>query len=448
MFRQMYRQIGLLLVLFCSLTSQAQITVLTHVQLIDGTGSPAEENVSLVISGDRISSILHGGHVRLNRKAHIVDLRGMTIIPGLINAHGHLALVAGAKNSPEAYTRENVLSELRQYERYGVTSMLSLGLNRDLLYSIRQEQHEGKLDGATVFTADRGIGVPDGAPPLPHQPDQLYQPATAEAARAVVREIAERHPDFLKIWVDDLYGTHPKMSPEVIRAVIDEAHQHHIPVAAHVYALSDAKFLVAAGIDVLAHSIRDTLVDEELIQAMKHRGVFYLPTLTVDESAFVFADHPDYLRDPFLTQAIAPEALAMFSSEPYRAKVSSDPATAHHRQDFAIAQKNLLLLSNAGIKVGFGTDSGAMPARVPGYAEHRELELMVAAGLTPLQAIHDATAVNAALLGVEAKQGSVTAGKMADFIVLRANPLDDIRNTRAIVAVYHHGKSTPGVAQK
>lgn len=418
----------------------AQTTVLTHLSLIDGTGAQARENVSLVIQGDHITVIQPGTPEHIGPNAHVLDMTGKTVIPGLINAHGHLALISGTQNSASAYTRENVLAELRQYERYGVTTMLSLGLNRDLLYTIRAEQREGKLDGATVFTADRGIGVPGGAPPIPHAPDQLYQPSTAEEARADVRELAGRHADFVKIWVDDLYDTHPKMKPEVIRAVIDEAHQHHIPVAAHVFALDDAKFLVRAGVNVLAHSVRNRTVDSEFIQEMKQRGVYYLPTFTVDESFFVFADHPELWKDPFLKQAVSPEVLTMLSSDAYREKVASDPLTSQHRRDFATAQENLRLLAKAGVKIGFGTDSGAMPTRIPGYAEHRELELMVAAGLTPLQAIHCATEVNAELLGIAGKTGTLAPGKLADFLILAENPADDIHNTRKLVVVYHRGR--------
>ena len=170
--------------------------------------------------------------------------------------------------------------------------MLSLGLNRDLLYPIREQQHQGKLDGATVLTADRGIGVPDAAPPLPAQPDQLYRPATPAEARLAVDAMAKRHADMVKIWVDSLGGTKPAMSPEIYKAVIEEAHKRHLHVAAHVYYLADAKSLVEDGVDVLAHSVRDKPADQELISAMKRRRVSYIPTFTVDESFYIYAETP------------------------------------------------------------------------------------------------------------------------------------------------------------
>ena len=193
------------------------MTALTHVRVIDGTGRAPLEDATVVIEGNHILAVQPKG-AAIPAAAQVVDLHGDTVMPGIINAHGHLALIADGQNSATSYTAENVLAELRQYESYGVTAMLSLGLNRDLLYPIRQQQREGKVDGATVFTADRGIGVPDAAPPLPAAPDQLYRPATAEEARVEVDDMARRHLDIIKIWVDSLGGTKPAMPPEIYRA--------------------------------------------------------------------------------------------------------------------------------------------------------------------------------------------------------------------------------------
>jgi imidazolonepropionase-like amidohydrolase len=415
------------------------MTALTHVRVIDGTGRPPLEDATVVIEGNHILAVQPSG-AAVPAAAQVVDLHGDTVMPGLINAHGHLALIADGQNSATAYTAEHVLAELRQYESYGVTAMLSLGLNRDLLYSIRQQQRQGKVDGATAFTADRGIGVPDAAPPLPAAPDQLYRPATAEAARAAVDEMAKRHPDIVKIWVDSLGGTKPEMPPEIYRAVIEEAHKHHLRVAAHIYYLADAKTLVNDGVDVLAHSVRDKPVDQELMDAMKRRGVWYLPTFTVDESFYIYAEHPGFMQINFFKDAIPPELLTMLSSDAYSQKVDHDPKTPEHKAAFAMDQKNLKALYDAGVLVGFGTDSGAMPTRIPGFSEHRELEDMVQAGLSPMQAIVCATRSNAALLGIEATRGTLRPGKRADLIVLAANPLDDITNTRSIVTIFHDGR--------
>jgi len=424
---------------------EPQTVVLAHVRLIDGTGAPPKDNMFITIRGGKIVGIIKAGS-DAPASARVIDYSGKTVMPGLINAHGHLALVCGTQNSATCYTKENVLAELRQYERYGVTSMLSLGVNRDLIYEVRAEQRAGKLDGATVYSADRGIGVPDAAPPLPHAPDQLYTPRTSAEARADIDAMAARHTDFVKIWVDNLHGTKPSMDPAIYRAVIEEAHHDKLPVAAHIYYLADAKSVVADGVNVLAHSVRDQVVDEELLTAMKQRGVYYIPTLTVDSSSFAFVDHPEWKGDAFLQKAVSPELLQALTSDAAIQKAERDPNLELHKRDFATDEKNLKLVYDAGVKVGFGTDSGAIPSRIPGFAEHQELAMMVQAGLTPMQAIECATKTNAELLLIEQTTGTLIVGKQADLIVLDGNPLDDIHNTQKIVAVWHQGREVQPAA--
>jgi imidazolonepropionase-like amidohydrolase len=415
------------------------VTVLRGARIIDGTGRAPIENGVIVVRGALIADVGPAGKVKVPKDAHVVDLTGRTVMPGMISSHSHLGLFLQGKNRDDAYTRENVLASLEQYEQYGVTSMVALGLNRDLVYEIRSEQRAGKLGGSTVFVGDRGFGVADGAPPLPVAADQLYKPADPQEARKLVRAAAARHPDILKVWVDDLFGKVKKMDQDVYKTVIDEAHKQHLKVAAHIFYLEDAKRLVADGIDVLAHSVRDQPVDQELISMMKSKGTFYVPTLTVDESFFAFADHPEWLEQPFLSAALSPESKADFTDPGYKAKVAANPAVPKERAAFQTCLQNLKALSDAGVKIAFGTDSGAFPWRVPGYAEHHELEMMVQAGLTPAQAISAATQGSAALLGKK-DRGTIAKGKRADLIVLAANPLEEIANTRQMVAIWHDGR--------
>ncbi len=440
---------SLILASMGALPAAGQTTVVQNVRLIDGTRHAPQTNMTVVFTDGLIQVIRPGAlGSKMPAGAHVVDGQGLTMLPGLINAHGHLALVDGTENSSSYYTLPNVLAELRQYEHYGVLDMLSLGLNRDLIYRVQEQQEAGTVDGATVFVADHGIGVDGGAPPLKHADDQLDQPKNPDEARKAVDAAAARHTNFIKIWVDDLYGTKPKMQPAIYSAIIDEAHKQHIPVAAHMFYLADAKALVAAGVDVLAHSVRDRPVDADLIQLMKQHNTWYIPTLTVDESFFVFADHPELLGDPFLVRATSPEELTLLKSDAYRKKVAADPNTARHRADLRMAGKNLKRLYDAGVHIGFGTDSGAMPMRLPGYAEHRELALMVAAGLTPIQAIECATAGNATLLkeaayatavGGKSGFGVIASGKQADFLLVEGDPAHTISDTRKIVSIWHHG---------
>jgi imidazolonepropionase-like amidohydrolase len=422
-----------------SLAQAAPAVVLEGARLIDGTGGPVRDNAALVIEGDKITAVGTAGKLARPKGARVIDVRGRTIMPGLISAHSHVGLVAGTTNRADAYTREAVQNAVVLYEQYGVTSFVSLGLNRDLVFELRDQQKQGKFPGASIFTAGRGIGAPDGTPPQPVAPDQIYRPTSVEQARADVRELAGHHVDIVKIWVDDNFGKFAKMPPDVYGAVIDECHKQKLRVAAHVFYLADAKALVAAGVDVLAHSVRDLPVDKDLIQALKSRGVFYIPTLNVDESFFLLAEQPEVMGDEFFTHAVSPELLQMFQSKAFRDKVAANPNMPKAKAAFAVASNNLKTLQDAGVQVAFGTDSGALPERIPGWAEHHELELMVRAGLTPMQAIVAATQKSAALIKAS-DRGTLEAGKRADFLVLAADPTADIRNTRQLVTVWHGGR--------
>ncbi|MGH9613425.1 MAG: amidohydrolase family protein, partial [Bryobacteraceae bacterium] len=254
-----------------------------------------------------------------------------------------------------------------------------------------------------------------------------------------VREMAARHPNFVKIWVDDNLGKVPKMKPEVYRAAIDEAHKHHLKVAAHVYYLDDAKRLVRDGVDVLAHSVRDKPVDDELIQLMKQHGTYYIPTLQLEEAFFIYADKTPWMKTAFFQDALNPDLRAQFDSPEWVEKIERDKTTAIHRAALAQAKRNVKLLADAGLPIAFGTDSGAFPVRIQGFAEHRELYLMTSSGLSPLDVIHSATGVNARMLGISASTGTLEAGKNADLLILNGDPEKAIQNTTRLAAVWHRG---------
>lgn len=423
-----------------------QTVALIGARLIDGTGQDPQENSALVIQGETLVAVGPADSVKFPTGAAVIDCHGQTIIPGLISDHSHVGLVDGVSVKPENYNRENILRQLRQYEAYGVTSVTALGLNGSLFYELREEQHAGKSPGADLFGAFRGIGAPLGAPPaamVPVSTDQLYRPETAEQARTAVREIVAGHSDLVKIWVDDLLGTSPKMEPEIYTAVIDEAHRAGVRVAAHIYYLKDAKTLLRAGADIIAHGVRDQLVDAEFIDEMKAHSTWYIATINLDECFYILAEQPAWTKEPFFQNALQPALKAQLNDPAYIEKMLKSPRVPIFKKAVAINQANVKALYDAGVKVAFGTDSGAIPPRIPGFAEHRELQLMVASGLTPLQAINCATSRAAALLGLS-DRGILAPGKLADFVVLTANPLDDITNTEKIAAVWHRGKKVAG----
>ena len=440
--------LGLGILFSVNASAAGPMTVFTGARLIDGNGGAPVENAVLVIQDGKVVAAGPAATTTYPKGADnkIVDLKGRTIMPGLVNAHGHLGLTKGDSLAPENYSRENVAKQLAQYEAYGVTGILSLGLNRAIIYDWRNEQKAGKLPGADIFIGDRGIGVIKGAPPLNVADEQVYRPTTPEEARVAVREMAARHPDMLKIWLDDLFGSAAKMPPEIFSALIaeahaavDEAHKKGLRVAAHVFYLADAKALLKANVDAFAHSVRDQVVDEEFLKESKARGITYIPTLSLDESQFIYAEDPPWAAEPFFTAAVDPALIAKWKSEDYRTKLAANPNTSKNRTASANGLKNVKLLFDNGVPIALGTDSGGLMSRIQGFGEHRELQLLVQAGLKPMDAILCGTRNSSIFIGAT-DRGTLEPGKRADFLVLAGNPLEDIRNTTRMVTIYHDGK--------
>lgn len=403
-----------------------------NVRLIDGTGKAPGDNVDIIVRGDKIQSISPTGTGEPPKESEVIDIAGKTIMPALIAAHSHLGLVKGAKAASANVTEDNVRRQLKLYAKYGIGTVVSLGADGPFIYNLREEQATSTT-GPRVFTAGLGFGVANGAPPAAAGLDQVHRPATAEEARAQLNELAKLRPDFVKIWIDDFNGTMPvKMSREIRRTIIAEAHRHGLRVAAHVYYLSDARELVADGIDILAHSIRDLPVDDKLIAEMKEKGTSYIATLFLDEAFFAYEGEPEWTKDDFFKKAVEPGAEDLLKPGVFKPKDGA-------KDTLARASENLKRLHEGGVRIGMGTDSGASPYRVQGFAEHRELQLMVAAGFTPLEAIRSATLGNAEILNISDRAGTLQPGKAADFIVLGGDPLEDIRNTGKIEAVWLRG---------
>lgn len=415
--------------------------MLRDVRIVDGLGGAPIEHGAVVIEGTQIRAVGRDDEVRIPEGATTVTLTGKTVLPGLVSTHAHLGMTNGTTATPANATRDNVLRQLRQYEDYGVTTVTSLGLNGNVFLVLRDEAHAGRAPGADLFGADRGIGVRGGAPPVESDADHLARVDDPEQARVAVRDAATRHPDLVKIWVDDFHGSlHTKMNRDTYRAVIEEAHRLGLRVAAHVYYLADAKALVTDGVDILAHGVRDAPVDDELIALLRAHHTWYVPTLALDESFYWFAQHPELLQMPFVARALQPSLAGQLTSSAWRDAVLGDAAKlATDTRSLAVNQHNLRTLYAAGIPIGFGTDSGATPLRVAGVAEHRELRLMVDAGVPPLAAIRIATSQSAALLGLT-DRGAVQAGKLADLLIVEGDPSRHIDDTTNIVAVWHRGR--------
>ena len=419
--------------------AQAEVTVLRHVTLIDGNGGAPRRDAALVIEGEKIAAITDA-NAPTPKGAKVVDLPGKTILPQFISVHAHLGLVKGTEAAWSNFTRDNVERQLLQYQDYGVGAVLCMGTDQEEIWEWRARSHAGDFPGAQIYTAGRGFGVAGGIPPAQPGHDPTFRPSTPEEAREGVRMLAARKPDVVKIWVDDFWGQYPKMKPEISAAIIDEAHKAHLRVAAHVYYLADAQRLADDGVDMFAHSVRDAEIPDSLVEEMKRKHIVQIPTLSLDDFITAYAGSPVWLDDPYFRNALGPGMFELLTSPQYRKSVQESKVTETEARSLPIAMKNLMKLYRAGVTVVMGTDSGANPQRVVGFGEHHELQLMVEAGLTPLEAITLATKSGAELLGASNEFGVLRAGLRANFIVLDQDPSVDIRNTETIREVWKNGE--------
>ena len=410
-------------------------------RLIDGTGTPAVEAARLVVDDGVITAVGPQDDVESPPGARVVDLTGRTVMPALVNLHGHVGFQRGLTYDAANYTRENIVDHLNRYAYYGVGVIVSLGTDAGAVWSdIRRDQNAGTLGGARLFTAGRGLARPDAGPGAAALRPSAYGVTSEAEGRRYVQELAAQGVAFVKIWVDDRGGSVEKLQPNVYRAIIDEAHGHGLNVIAHVFYHDDAEELVAAGVDGFAHLVRDREMDDALVADIVENEVFVMPNIGISERGR-HAAPPPWLGAPILAETVAPAVLARatdtFAS---RAADAAERAARSYEQ----MERSLAKLHAAGASLVLGSDSGVQD-HFYGFSAHRELELMVAAGLSPMEAIATATSRSADRLGLD-DSGRLAPGARADFIVLDANPLDDVTNTRRIADVYLGGAAVDRAA--
>lgn len=409
-------------------------------RLITGDGSAPIENSAFVVDNNRFTAVGRQGQVQAPAGADRVDLTGKTVIPAFVDAHTHLgwAVIRNGRIDKDTYTRENLIDHLQKLAYYGVAAAFNMGTDPfdmaqypgDIAFQIRADPVPG---AALLRTAGRGMGLPNAGPGR-----EIWWPVaygiTSEAdGRKAVQELAAKKVDVIKIWVDDRNGTVPKVPPAIYRAVIDEAHKHNLRAFAHIYYLEDAKELLRSGIDGFMHLVRDRDVDDELLQLFRqHPNVFVTPNLP---------DRGSITEDfALMSETIpAPEMRRLLDLQTKQSLADEKKA----KDFFALQSRNLAKYNAAGVRIALGTDSST----TVGWDVHQELSDMVESGMTPNQVITAATKTAAEMMKLD-QLGTIAMGKSADFVVLDANPLDDIKNTRRISKVVIRGTEIDRAALK
>ena len=379
---------------FASPASAQSVTAFEGARLIVGDGRVIE-NAMLVVEGAKITQAGAAAEVRVPAGAARVNLAGKTVMPMIVDTHTHLST-----------TRDGLIRDLKQRAYFGVSAALSLGLDGFELLGLRNEIVPG---AARFFSAGKGITrIEPGRP--------TFQINSEAEARKAVEENAAHRADIIKVWVDEREGKVEKVTPDQYAAVIDEAHNRGLRVTAHIFHMDDAKGLMRAGLDAFAHGVRDKDIDDETVSMFKAR-----PYLTLTPNL------PDRGVKKDLSWLRSGLPAAEFAK---LEEANKDNPKAQAL--YGIQARNLAKLNAAGVRMTLGTD-GNRP-----WGPHEEMEDMVLAGMTPMQVIVAATRNSAGFVRMT-DAGTLEAGMSADFIVLDANPLDDITNTRRISSVILRG---------
>ena len=441
---------GWVLIAMGSMLWGQRATVYEGARVITGDGGVIED-AAFVVKGTSFTQVGKRGQVRAPAGAARVDLTGKTVMPGRVDVHGHIGYQhpADGTMAKEYFTRANLIDHLQHMAYYGVTGVVGVG---DLVD--RSDLHGGRtgwgdvplrvrdemVPGAALFhTAGPGIAWPEsGANGHPSRMDVPYPATTIEEAREAVRDNAKMKPQFIKIWIDDRGGTKKKLTPPLYLAAIDEAHKLNLPVAVHNVTLADAKLLMKAGVEGWLHlPVRGgELPDEEFLGMIRARiSTKNRPNMWFHPNIGTAVNGSEDWNDPLLLDTVSAKQVREYWGD---ALAKSPEALAKARDNLRqIGAQNALKLRAAGMKIVLGSDTGQSRFFI-GWMGQLEFENWVTMGMTPMEAIVAATRDSAE--AAHFNTGLIAPRRNADFMVLDANPLENIKNSRRIRSVYLRGQ--------
>ncbi|MEX2129992.1 MAG: amidohydrolase family protein [Pseudohongiellaceae bacterium] len=419
--------------------SSATHILLDQLRVIVGDGSVLTD-AAVLFSGDTIVAVGDSDDMDIPANTTRIDLSGKTLLPALIDAHAHLGYAGVSSWGAQNYTRDNIIEQLNLYAYYGFGAVFSAGSDPDVLaLEIQRQQEAGEADGARLIFA-AGMAPPGQGPNNQFLVETLaveqqtgttilHGLANEAQAREAVQAVADQGIRFIKLWVDDRGGTQEKLSPAIYRAAIAEARRLGIAAVVHQQFAEDMPDLITAGVRGFLHGRLENGFTAEIAIAAQQNNVFIVPNLGLAELR-----REAIGEDPFLSQFLPAEAVQRLSVSPQRLQVPArDPQLEQ------TLRRSFEIMLNANVDIVLGTDAGAVRDHPYGYTGHRELEIFVRLGMSPLQAISAATSVAANALGLE-NSGQIKAGFRADLLILEQSPLEEIRNTRRIYQVYLGGR--------
>ena len=413
--------------------------VIKNVRIIVGDGSLIESG-SLQFENDVITRVSIDQAEPAD--ALVIDAEGKTIMPALIDGHSHLGYQGRKDWGAHNYGLTNLIDNLEQYAFYGFSAVFSAGSDSlTLMKSLEGERKSGEFVGPRVLFA-AGMAPPNQGPNdqfLTHAlavetrfgETVLYGLENPTQAREQVRIVSEKGFKFIKIWVDDRGGSQSKLSPELYTAVIDEANNFGLKVFVHQQFASDIPPLLAVGAHGFLHGRIGSDLSEDIASQIRTAGAFVVPNWGLGELRQEAIGEDDFLNQIYSADEMV-GLVTNFSRRFIRYRNSP--------QVEAELTNSFMNMIEAGVDIVLGTDAGAVPNHPFGYTGHRELEIYVRLGMSPMQALVAATSNAAKHLGLD-DLGLLRSGYSADFLILDKNPLDEIRNTRTINNVYLSGKA-------